>query len=43
MLLWAGEHTHSTRYGTVDGAIVTGEREADRILNYWDQQMYTAY
>ncbi|XP_063595280.1 peroxisomal N(1)-acetyl-spermine/spermidine oxidase-like [Penaeus indicus] len=43
MLLWAGEHTHSTRYGTVDGAIVTGEREADRIINYWDQQMYTDY
>ncbi|XP_047486049.1 spermine oxidase-like [Penaeus chinensis] len=42
MLLWAGEHTHSTRYGTVDGAIVTGEREADRIINYWDQ-MYTDY
>ncbi|XP_042858929.1 spermine oxidase-like, partial [Penaeus japonicus] len=30
---WAGEHTHSTRFGTADGAMDTGEREAHRILD----------
>ncbi|XP_042858045.1 spermine oxidase-like, partial [Penaeus japonicus] len=33
VVTWAGEHTHNTRYGTVDGAMATGEREAHRILN----------
>ncbi|XP_063865116.1 LOW QUALITY PROTEIN: peroxisomal N(1)-acetyl-spermine/spermidine oxidase-like [Scylla paramamosain] len=32
VLLWAGEHTHNTRYGTVDGAMDTGNAEALRIL-----------
>lgn len=31
--MWAGEHTHSTRYGTVDGAYDTGEREGYRLLD----------
>lgn len=31
---WAGEHTHTTRYGTVDGAMDTGEREAKKIIAY---------
>ncbi|KAB7497156.1 putative polyamine oxidase 5, partial [Armadillidium nasatum] len=30
---WAGEHTHDSRYGTVDGAVEAGFREANRILN----------
>ncbi|XP_063595369.1 spermine oxidase-like [Penaeus indicus] len=34
VLLWAGEHTHTTRYGTVDGAMDTGEREAKKIIAY---------
>lgn len=38
VLLWAGEHTHTTRYGTVDGAIETGEREAYKVIDYWDKQ-----
>nr|XP_027234645.1 peroxisomal N(1)-acetyl-spermine/spermidine oxidase-like [Penaeus vannamei] len=33
VLTWAGEHTHNTRYGTVDGAMATGKREAHRILS----------
>ncbi|KAG0711917.1 Peroxisomal N(1)-acetyl-spermine/spermidine oxidase [Chionoecetes opilio] len=32
VLLWAGEHTHNTRYSTVDGAMDTGHREARRIV-----------
>lgn len=34
LLLWAGEHTHTTRYGSVDGAMATGEREAKKIIRY---------
>lgn len=33
VLLWAGEHTHNTRYSTVDGAMETGQREARRIAH----------
>ncbi|XP_063609913.1 peroxisomal N(1)-acetyl-spermine/spermidine oxidase-like [Penaeus indicus] len=33
VVMWAGEHTHSTRYGTVDGAYDTGEREGYRLLD----------
>ncbi|CAL4146393.1 unnamed protein product, partial [Meganyctiphanes norvegica] len=33
VLGWAGEHTHETRFGTVDGARDSGIREATRILN----------
>lgn len=32
VVLWAGEHTHNTRYGTVDGAMKTGKREAINLL-----------
>ncbi|XP_066986466.1 uncharacterized protein [Macrobrachium rosenbergii] len=32
VVLWAGEHTHDTRYCTVDGAMETGEREARNLL-----------
>lgn len=28
-----GEHTHNTRYSTVDGAMETGQREARRIAH----------
>ena len=40
VLLWAGEHTHNTRYGTVDGAMDTGNTEALRILGLlkWSSQ-----
>ncbi|XP_047485956.1 spermine oxidase-like [Penaeus chinensis] len=34
LLLWAGEHTHTTRYGSVDGAMATGVREAKKIIRY---------
>ncbi|XP_042240426.1 peroxisomal N(1)-acetyl-spermine/spermidine oxidase-like isoform X2 [Homarus americanus] len=33
VVVWAGEHTHNTRYGTVDGAMDTGKREALRIVS----------
>ncbi|XP_043269280.1 spermine oxidase isoform X3 [Venturia canescens] len=36
-LLFAGEATHDKYYSTVHGAIETGYREADRILNYYRQ------
>ncbi|XP_068223289.1 uncharacterized protein [Palaemon carinicauda] len=32
VVLWAGEHTHDTRFCTVDGAMETGEREAQNLL-----------
>ncbi|KAL3287708.1 hypothetical protein HHI36_002172 [Cryptolaemus montrouzieri] len=32
-ILFAGEATNPTRYGTVDGAVATGFREADRIAD----------
>ena len=34
-LLFAGEHTHKTRYGTMDGAASTGRREAMRLLGLY--------
>nr|XP_027213913.1 spermine oxidase-like [Penaeus vannamei] len=34
LLLMAGEHTHTTRYGSVDGAMATGVREAKKIIRY---------
>ncbi|XP_069998301.1 spermine oxidase-like [Penaeus vannamei] len=36
MLLWAGEHTSNKRYGTVDGAMDSGDREAFRVIDYMD-------
>lgn len=35
VLLFAGEATHPIYYSTVHGAIETGYREADRILNLY--------
>ncbi|KAK3891169.1 hypothetical protein Pcinc_004958 [Petrolisthes cinctipes] len=39
MLYWAGEHLSNTRYGTVDGAMDTGETQAYRLIDanpkYW--------
>ena len=32
-LLFAGEATHSSHYSTVHGAMETGRKEADRVLN----------
>jgi monoamine oxidase len=32
VLLFAGEATHTSHYGTASGAFLTGEREADRLL-----------
>jgi len=32
-VLWAGEATHSTHFSTVHGAVESGWREADRVLN----------
>ncbi|KAK8743488.1 hypothetical protein OTU49_001105, partial [Cherax quadricarinatus] len=33
VVLWAGEHTHNTRYSTVDGAMETGKHEALKIIS----------
>ncbi|KAK9501477.1 hypothetical protein O3M35_012192 [Rhynocoris fuscipes] len=33
-LLFAGEHTHPNYFGTVHGALISGYREAKRILDY---------
>ena len=33
LLLWAGEHTSDTFYGTMQGALISGQREASRILD----------
>ncbi|XP_055625294.1 spermine oxidase-like [Toxorhynchites rutilus septentrionalis] len=37
-LLFAGEATNKGRYGTVNGAIETGWREADRIAEFYGKQ-----
>ncbi|XP_068238048.1 peroxisomal N(1)-acetyl-spermine/spermidine oxidase-like [Palaemon carinicauda] len=34
VIFWAGEHTHNTRYGTVDGAMKSGNIAANAIKNY---------
>ncbi|XP_042882529.1 spermine oxidase-like [Penaeus japonicus] len=36
VLLWAGEATSDKRYGTVDGAMDTGEKQAFRVIDYMD-------
>lgn len=36
LLLWAGEANSNKRYGTVDGAMDSGENEAYRIIDYMD-------
>jgi len=33
-VLWAGEATHSTYFSTVHGAVESGRREAERIINW---------
>ncbi|XP_066938933.1 spermine oxidase-like [Macrobrachium rosenbergii] len=35
VIFWAGEHTDTERYGTVDGAMSTGEREAFKVLRQY--------
>lgn len=35
VLLFAGESTHSTHYSTVHGAIESGYREAERIIDLY--------
>ncbi|XP_050300409.1 spermine oxidase-like [Anthonomus grandis grandis] len=37
LILFAGEATHSCRFSTVDGAIETGYREANRIISFYSQ------
>ncbi|KAK7078933.1 hypothetical protein SK128_020192 [Halocaridina rubra] len=39
VLLWAGEHTHNTRYSTVDGALSSGKREAKKLLRIMKRKM----
>lgn len=34
-LFWAGEHTSTDRFGYADGAYVSGQREAKRIINMY--------
>ena len=36
-VLFAGEATDFTRYGTMDGAMQSGKREADRIFKYLEK------
>ena len=36
-ILFAGEATESSRYGTLDGAMLSGKREAERIATYLNQ------
>ncbi|XP_064079762.1 peroxisomal N(1)-acetyl-spermine/spermidine oxidase-like isoform X2 [Macrobrachium nipponense] len=34
VIFWAGEHTDTTRFGTVDGAMKSGTKAAQRIVKY---------
>ncbi|XP_068237570.1 spermine oxidase-like [Palaemon carinicauda] len=34
VIFWAGEHTDTTRFGTVDGAMKSGQKTAKRIARY---------
>lgn len=35
VVLFAGEATHSKYYSTMHGALMTGQREAERLVTYW--------
>uniref|UniRef100_A0A250Y1X5 Peroxisomal N(1)-acetyl-spermine/spermidine oxidase n=1 Tax=Castor canadensis TaxID=51338 RepID=A0A250Y1X5_CASCN len=37
-ILFAGEATHRTFYSTTHGALLSGWREADRLISQWDPQ-----
>ncbi|KAK0084928.1 hypothetical protein PV325_006130 [Microctonus aethiopoides] len=39
IILFAGEATHDHYYSTVHGAVETGYREADRLINYYRDSM----
>ena len=42
-LLFAGEATHSEYFSTVHGAILSGQREADRITAYYTSASSRVY
>ncbi|KAL1489563.1 hypothetical protein ABEB36_013516 [Hypothenemus hampei] len=37
IVLFAGEATHASRFSTVNGAMETGYREADRLINFYSK------
>lgn len=38
LLLFAGESTHATHFATVHGAIETGYREAERLIQFYKRK-----